>query len=284
MALSCLRMLRDAATDFRDDHALRLAAALAYYSAFSLAPLLLIAISIAGAVFGEEAARGAVQGQIAGAMGERAAAGIEAMIASARDSGRSGIMAGVGVLLLLLAASGVFGQLQDALDTIWEVEPRASGGLRAFLLKRFLSLTMVLGTGFLLLVSLVLSAVVSAFTGAFERWLAVPGFVWQTLSFLLSFGVVTSLFAMIFKFLPDARVRWRDVWAGAAMTAALFTVGKFLLALYLGRSEAASAFGAAGALVLVLTWVYYSSLILLFGAELTQVYARARGREIGARP
>jgi membrane protein len=277
-------MLRDAATDFRDDHALRLAAALAYYSAFSLAPLLLIAISIAGAVFGEEAARGAVQGQIAGAMGERAAAGIEAMIASARDSGRSGIMAGVGVLLLLLAASGVFGQLQDALDTIWEVEPRASGGLRAFLLKRFLSLTMVLGTGFLLLVSLVLSAVVSAFTGAFERWLAVPGFVWQTLSFLLSFGVVTSLFAMIFKFLPDARVRWRDVWAGAAMTAALFTVGKFLLALYLGRSEAASAFGAAGALVLVLTWVYYSSLILLFGAELTQVYARARGREIGARP
>lgn len=281
--MSYVGMLKEAAAEWSQDRAIRLAAALAYYSAFSIAPLLLIAISIAGAVFGEEAARGAVQGQLAGSIGTEAARGLESMIESARDSGSSGVMAAVGVVILLVSASGVFGQLQDALNTIWNVEPKKHGGVWGFLKNRFLSMAMVLGVGFLLLVSLILSAVVTGLTDTLERLLPVPGFVWQALSFLVSFGVVTVLFAMIFKFLPDANVRWRHVWIGATMTAVLFTLGKFLLALYLGRRDAASAFGAAGAFVLVLMWVYYSSLILLFGAEFTQVYARARGHRIESR-
>jgi membrane protein len=273
-------MLKETFADWREDRAMRLSAALAYYSVFSLAPLLIIAISIAGAVFGEEAARGAIEGQISGAIGKDAASGLEEMIEGARQSDAAGVMAVVGVVLLLVAASGVFGQLQDALNTIWEIESEATGGVWGFVKARFLSMTMVLGTGFLLLVSLLLSAALTATTDGLERILPVPGFVWQAASFLLSLGVVTVLFAMIFKILPDAEVRWSYVWVGALMTAVLFTVGKFLLALYLGRRDAASTYGAAGALVLVLTWVYYSSLILLFGAEFTQVYARSKGHRI----
>jgi membrane protein len=274
------QMLKETFADWRADRATRLSAALAYYSVFSLAPLLIIAISIAGAVFGEEAARGAIQDQIAGAIGGEAASGLEEMIEGARESDAAGVMAIVGVVLLLVAASGVFGQLQDALNTIWEIETEASGGIWGFVKGRFLSMTMVLGTGFLLLVSLLLSAALTAATGALERFAPLPGFVWQIASILLSTGLITLLFAMIFKILPDARIEWNHVWVGAAMTAVLFTVGKFLLALYLGRREAASTYGAAGALVLLLTWVYYSSLILLFGAEFTQVYARSKGRRI----
>jgi membrane protein len=273
-------MLKETFADWREDRATRLSAALAYYSVFSLAPLLIIAISIAGAVFGQEAARGAIEGQIAGAIGGEAASGLEEMIEGARQSDAAGFMAIVGVVLLLVAASGVFGQLQDALNTIWEIESPAAGGVWGFVKARFLSMTMVLGTGFLLLVSLLLSAALTATTDVLERMLPVPGFVWQAASFILSLGVITVLFAMIFKVLPDAEVRWSHVWVGALMTAALFTVGKFLLALYLGRRDAASTYGAAGALVLVLMWVYYSSLILLFGAEFTQVYARAKGHRI----
>jgi membrane protein len=280
--MSFFGMLKAAVADWQEDRASRLGAALAYYSVFSLAPLLIIAISIAGAFFGEEAARGAIQVQIAGAIGNDAAKGIEEMIEGARQSDSAGVMAGVGVVLLLIAASGVFGQLQDALNTIWEIESKATGGVWGFVKARFLSMTMVLGTGFLLLVSLLLSAGVTATTDALERIVPVPGFVWQIVSFLVSLGVVTILFALIFKVLPDANVKWNHVWIGALMTAALFTVGKFLLALYLGRRDAASTYGAAGALVLVLMWVYYSSLILLFGAEFTQVYARARGARIQA--
>jgi membrane protein len=275
-------MLRETFADWREDRATRLSAALAYYSVFSLAPLLIIAISIAGAVFGQEAARGAIEGQIAGAIGTEAASGLEEMIEGARQSDAAGVMAVVGVVLLLVAASGVFGQLQDALNTIWEIDSQAAGGIWGFVKGRFLSMTMVLGTGFLLLVSLLLSAALTAATDALERIVPVPGFVWQIAAVLLSLGVITLLFAMIFKILPDAKVQWNHVWVGALMTAVLFTAGKFLLALYLGRREAASTYGAAGALVLVLTWVYYSSLILLFGAEFTQVYARSKGDRIEA--
>jgi membrane protein len=275
-------MLKAAVADWREDRATRLSAALAYYSVFSLAPLIVIAISIAGVFFGEEAARGAIEGQIAGAIGRDAAAGVEEMIEGARQSDAAGVMAIVGVVLLLVAASGVFGQLQDALNTIWELEGKTTTGVWGFVKARFLSMAMVLGTGFLLLVSLLLSATLTATTGALERILPTPGFVWQIVNLLVSLGVVTLLFAMIFKILPDAQVRWNHVWVGALMTAALFTAGKFLLGLYLGRRDAASTYGAAGALVLVLMWVYYSSLILLFGAEFTQVYARARGHRIEA--
>jgi membrane protein len=170
----------------------------------------------------------------------------------------------------------VFGQLQDALNIVWGVERPRGVGIWHFVRGRFLSIVMVLGTGFLLLVSLVLSAAVAGLTDFLEKLLPIPGFFWQLLAAVLSFAVVTVLFAMIFKFLPDTKVRWRQVWVGAALTAALFTLGKLLLSLYLGRRDAASAYGAAGALVLVLMWVYYSSLILLFGAEFTEVYGRTR--------
>jgi membrane protein len=281
-AVAFFDLLKQAVADWREDGATRLSAALAYYSVFSIAPLLIIAISIAGAVFGEEAARNAIQGQIAGAIGQDAAGGLEEMIEGARRSDANGLMAVVGIVLLLVAASGVFGQLQDALNTIWEIESKSAAGLWSFFKGRFLSMAMVLGTGFLLLVSLVLSAGLAATTDALERVVPVPGVVWQVVGLIVSLGVITLLFAMIFKILPDADVQWNHVWIGALMTGVLFTVGKFLLGLYLGRGDAASTYGAAGALVLVLMWVYYSSLILLFGAEFTQVYARTRGHRIEA--
>ena len=281
---SGIGLLKETASEWMDDHAMRLSAALAYYSVFSLAPLLIIVISIAGAIFGDEAARGAVERQLAGTMGSDAAKALQEMIEGAQQSDATGLMAFVGVVLLLVGASGVFGQLQDALNTIWEIESDARFGINwSFIKRRFLSMTMVLGMGFLLLVSLVLSAGITATTDSLERVVPVPGFVWQVLSQTISFGVVTVLFAMIFKVLPDIAIEWRDVWIGAALTAALFTLGQFLLGLYIGRRDAASTYGAAGALVLVLTWVYYSSAILLFGAEFTQVYARFRGRDLSAR-
>ena len=279
-ASSFPRLIKETAGEWMEDGAMRLGAALAYYSVFSLAPLLIIAMSIAGLIFGEEAARGAVEGQLRGTLGAQAAEALESMIQGARESDASGVMAVAGVVLLLFAASGVFGQLQDALNTIWEIERKSVRGIWGFVKNRFLSMAMVLGVGFLLLVSLILSAAVTGMTDSLERIVPVPAVIWQVLSFVISFAVVTLLFAMIFKILPDADIEWRNVWVGAAMTAGLFTIGKFLLALYLGRRDAASAYGAAGALVLLLMWVYYSSLILLFGAEFTQVYARARGDDV----
>ncbi len=193
-------------------------------------------------------------------------------------------MAVLGVVLVLASASRVFAGLKDALNTIWGIQAKAGRGVSGMLKDRFLSIAMVLVIGFLLLTSLVLSAAVNGFSDWLGSVLPVPGFVWQGVSFLISFAVVTALFAMIFKILPDANVEWTHVWTGAAFTALLFAVGKFGLALYLGRQDAASMYGAAGALVPVLLWVYYSSLILLFGAVFTRVYARARGHRIEPKP
>jgi membrane protein len=273
---SYVGVFRETLSEWSEDNATRLGAALAYYAVFSIAPLLLIAITLAGAIFGEDAARNAVEGQLAGAMGRQAAEAVQSMLEGARIQGSTGWMPILGVLALIFGATGVFGQLQDALNIVWGVERPRGVGIWHFVRGRFLSIVMVLGTGFLLLVSLVLSAAVAGLTDFLEKLLPIPGFFWQLLAAVLSFAVVTVLFAMIFKFLPDTKVRWRQVWVGAALTAALFTLGKLLLSLYLGRRDAASAYGAAGALVLVLMWVYYSSLILLFGAEFTEVYGRTR--------
>ena len=186
----------------------------------------------------------------------------------------------VATATLLLGASGVFGQLQDSLNTIWGVQPKEGRGIWGLIKDRFISFAALLGTGFLLLVSLVLSAGLAAFGKWFGGWLPAPEVVLQVLEFLISFAVITGLFAMIFKILPDAQVAWRDVWVGAALTALLFTVGKFAIGLYLGKSDVGSAYGAAGSLVILLVWVYYSAQILLFGAEFTQVYANAVGSRI----
>lgn len=273
-------LLQEAAAGWVEDKATRLSAALAYYSAFSLAPLLLIAISIAGLVFGEEAAQGVVQEQLSSAIGRQGASALESMIAEAQKSGSSGVMTLVGVVLLLFSASGVFGQLKDALNTVWELETKPGRGVVGIIKDRFLSMTMVVGVGFLLLVSLILSAAISGLTDYLTTIIPLPEIVWQSANFLIGFLVATLLFAMIFKVLPDANVRWSQVWYGALLTALLFSVGRFLLGLYLGREETASAYGTAGALILVLLWVYYSSLILLYGAEFTQAYARSTGHRI----
>lgn len=276
-------LLKETVKEWQDDKVSLWAAALAYYTVFSLAPLLLIAISIAGAVFGEEAARGELVTQIQGLIGPEGAAAVQAMIQNAHKPDSGGNIATiVGIVTLLFGASGVFGQLQDALNTIWEVKPKPGLGLKSFLLSRFLSFAMVLVIGFLLLVSLVLSAVLAG-VGAFFGNL-VPDYVivGQILNFVISFSVITVLIAAIYKFLPDVEVPWKDLWIGAAVTSLLFSIGKYLIGLYLGNSGVTSTYGAAGSIVVILLWVFYSAQIILFGAEFTQVYSKHRGS--GLRP
>lgn len=273
-------LLKEAASDWSHDRAPRLGAALAYYTVFSIVPLLIIIIAVIGLVFGQEAAQGAIMQQIANLVGEQSAATIKDMIQRA-DKPSTGILATIiAVGTALLGASGFFGELQSALNTVWGLEPKEGLGIWGYIRSRFLSMATVLGTAFLLLVSLLLTAAVSSVGKWFGGLLPLPEFVLQAINVVLSFIVITGLFAMIFKVLPDAHVAWRDVWVGAALTAALFTVGKFALALYLGKSSPGSGYGAAGSLVILLVWVYYSAQILLYGAEFTQVYANRRGEHI----
>ena len=270
-------MLKEAFADFLDDKAPRLGASLSFYTVFSIAPLLLIAIAMAGLIFGEEAARGEIVGTIGGLVGEKGAKAIEDMVENASKE-RQGVLATIiGFVTLLFGASGVFGQLKDALNTIWEVEPKKGGGIGGFIRERFLSFTMVLGVGFLLLVSLVMSAALGAMGSFLSANLPGGEALWNIVNLVVSFGVITFLFAVMFKYLPDIKIEWRDVWIGATFTSALFVLGKFAIGLYLGKSSAASVFGAAGSLVVILVWIYYSAQILFFGAEFTQVYANSHG-------
>lgn len=274
-------LLKDTLSDWSEDKAPRLAAALAYYTVFALAPLMLIAIAVAGLFFGREAATNQIGQQVSGLLGPTAGEAINAMIQAASANKGTGIVASIiGVATLLFAASGVFGQLQDALDTIWEVQPKPGLGIAATIKKRFFSFGMVLGVGFLLLVSLVISAAL----GAMGKVVAGDEFgqtlIWKLVNFVVSFGVTTLLFALIFKVLPDAKIQWSDVWIGALATALLFTLGKALIGWYLGRPGTTSTYGAAGSFVALLLWVYYSAQILFLGAEFTQVYAREYGSKI----
>ncbi len=272
--------IKEAFEDWSEDRAARLAAALAYYTIFSLAPLLIIAIAIAGLAFGRDATQGQILNQISGLIGPEGAKGVETLIENASKPSSGVIATAFGIIVLLVGSSGFFGQLQDGLNTIWEVKPRPGRGLLGILKDRFLSFTMVLGVGFLLLVSLVISAglvVVGEFLGGFMPGAVLVGHI---LNLILSLIVITLLFGMIFKILPDVKISWRDVWIGAAVTAFLFIVGKLLLGLYLAQANIASAYGAAGSLVVILVWVYYSAMILFFGAEVTQVYANRYGSRI----
>jgi membrane protein len=273
------QMLRETADAWIDDKAFRMSAALAYYSVFSLAPLLLIAIGIAGLAFGEQAARGEVLDQVRDTVGDQTAAAIEQLLANAGHGGGGTLATTIGIVVLLFGASGVFVELQDALNTIWKVMPRPGRAVWVVIRERLLSFSVILVGGFLLLVSLVVSAGLEAAGSFLQSKVALPGGVglWQVLNFALSFGLITLLFALIYKVLPDAEIAWRDVWTGALATALLFTVGKYAVGLYLGHSTLTSAFGAAGSVILVLSWVYYSSLTLLFGAEFTRVHAKHNG-------
>ena len=266
--------------DWSEDKASRLAAALAYYTAFAIAPLLLIAIAIAGLVFGEEAAGGQVFAQLEGLLGADAAQAVETAIANSQQAGVGTISAIIGLATLLWSASNVFAQLQDALNTIWEVTPKPGAGIMATVKKRFLSMTMVLGTGFLLLVSLVLSSALSLVGNAFSNLLPGAEVLGQVVNFAISFAVITLLFAAIYKVLPDVKIAWGDVWIGAAATALLFVIGKLLIGLYLGNASVGSTYGAAGSLLVLLLWIYYAAQLLFFGAEFTQAYAREYGSRI----
>ena len=270
-------LLKQTFVEWDEDKAPRLAAALSYYTAFSLAPLLVIAIAVAGFFFGEEAARGEIVGQIQGLIGRQAAFAVQELIENTDKLGQSVTAIVIGGITLLIGATGVFGQLQDALNTIWEVKPKPGRFILNIIKDRFFSFTMVLGTSFLLLVSLVVSAALAALDRFFSSLLPGADIIWQVLNIILSFGVITLLFAVIFKIVPDVKIKWRDVWPGAAGTALLFNLGKLFIGLYLGNNGIGSAFGAAGSLAIILIWVYYSAQILFLGAEFTQVYTRKYG-------
>jgi membrane protein len=276
-------LLKVTVNDFIDDNAPRLAAALAYYALLSLAPLVVIAVAIAGFALSDDAARGGIAAELGGLVGAEGAKAVESVVANARAPAAGFLSTFAGILVLLFGASGVFGELQSALNTIWSVEARPGRGIRGFIKDRLFSFAMVMGVAFLLLVSLVVSAALAA-AGRFLSG-ALPGgeALWQVLNLVISIGVVTGLFGLLFKTVPNARVAWRDVWIGAFVTAALFTLGKFLIGLYLGKSGFSSSYGAAGSLVVFVIWVYYSSIILLLGAEFTEVYASHFGSRIRRR-
>lgn len=273
------RIAKHTVSEFMEDNVPRLAAALAYYAMFSIGPLLIIVIAVAGLAFDKGAVHHEVAQQLQSLVGRQGAQTIESMLSTQRHNSNL-IATVVGIVVLIFGASGVFGQLQDALNTIWEVKPKSGQGIWGFIRNRFLSFAMVLGTGFLLLISMVITTALEAATSSLNHFLTVPGFAAKGLHFMVSFLVISSLFGMIFKILPDAQVKWRDVWVGAVGTSLLFTIGKFLMSMYLGRESTASPYGAAGSVILVLLWIYYSSIILFFGSEFTQVYARETGSRI----
>ena len=276
-AAEAWQVLRTAAADWVDDKASQLGASLAFYSVLSIAPLVIIALSLAALFFDEKAATTQFLGQMNELIGKEGAEAIATMIQNAKKPATGMISTILAVATLLFGASGVFGQLQDAMNTIWEVPPKKAGGWWGMIRSRFLSFAMVLGTGFLLVASLLLSTVIAAIgTELGDRWPALEPLTHLT-NGVVTFLAVTVLFALIFKLLPDTQVRWRDVWIGAVATAVLFTIGKLLIGLYLGKSAVGSAYGAAGSLVVLLVWIYYSAQILFFGAELTQAYAKRVG-------
>jgi len=270
--------MKEAIQSWVDDYAPSMGAALSYYTLFSLAPLLLIVISVAGLVFGEEAARGHISPTLGGFLGPEGAIAIEGLLKSVRLQNQGIVGTVFGVVLLLVGATSVFAELQSALDRIWRAPERNKpSGLMGLVRARLLSFGLILGLGFLMIVSLIASA---ALTVLGDWWAPLFGgwdMVLQGVNFVVSFGLVTAVFAMIYKFMPSVRIAWRDVWVGAVATAALFTVGKFLIGLYIGNSAVTSGFGAASSIVVLLVWVYYSAQIFLVGAEFTWVYAHRFG-------
>jgi membrane protein len=271
-------LVKGATTAWVADYAPSMGAALSYYSIFSLAPLLLIVISIAGLVFGQEAVRGEVFMQLRGLLGNDASSAVEGLLASVSKPAEGVASTAIGMVLLLLGATSVFGELQDALDRIWRAPARdRSGGLWGLVRARLLSFGMILGIAFLLVVSLVFSALVAAlgkwWSGALGDWALLA----QLIDLVVGFVLTTTVFAMIYKIMPRVSVKWRDVWLGAVVTSVLFTAGRFLIGMYIGRSNLASGFGAAGSLIVVFVWVYYSAQIFLLGAEFTWIYAKTFG-------
>jgi membrane protein len=274
-------LLKESYTGWNDNDPFRMSAAMSYYAIFSLPGLLLIVVSVAGFIFGEEAVQGEISNQISNMIGPDAAKSVEDMVASVHQNESSVWATIIGAATLIFGATGVFYQLQQSLNIIWEVQVKKEEGIKKLLIDRITSFGVILAIGFLMLISLVLTAGLSALSDfIMENLPSYLIYVFYIAEFLVSYGIITLLFATIYKVLPDVNIEWKTVWVGAAVTAALFVIGKFALGIYFGKSDPASAYGAAGSLILILLWVSYSCLILFFGAEFTQVYARRYGHSI----
>ena len=275
-----LLLLKETARDWAEHQSPRLGAALAFYTVFAIAPLFVILLAIAGFVLGEDAARRQVFDELQRLIGQPGGQALESVAVASKESGNGLWATLVAVGTLFLGATGVFAQLQDSLNTVWNLRRKPGRQISRFVKARLVSFAMVLTIGFLLLVSLVINAGLAALGKYMSGWIPGQEVLWQVVNFIVSTAVVTLLFAMIFKVLPDAKIAWRDVWVGALLTAILFSIGKSLLSLYLGKSSVASVYGAAGSLIVILMWVYYSAQILLFGAEFTRLYAIKCGSHV----
>jgi membrane protein len=279
-----LGLFRRAFKDWGDDDASRLAAALSFYTILSLAPLLVIIVAVVSLVFGDDAARGEIVRQVSTQVGAEGAKTIETVLAESRGLGGSVFATIISFCVLLFGASGVFNELQGAMNRVWDVKTRPGRGWKGMIRDRFFSFTMVLAVAFLLLVSMVLTAALTAAGHYLEQKLGPPQAFWHAVNLLVGFGFTTFLFALIFKTVPDVLVEWRDVWIGALVTSGLFSLGKYLIGLYISMGSTTSAYGAAGSVVAMVIWVYFSAQILFFGAELTQAYAMSRGKVIQPKP
>jgi len=273
--------LKDLFAEWSADNCFQLAAALSYYTLFSLAPMLIIVISVAGYFFGEDAINGEIQKQLSGLIGQDSAAAISAMIQSAYVDNGSLIPTVIGLGTLFISATLAFTALQDSLNKIWKVSLKAKSGILAVVINRVLSFAMVVGIGFLLLVSMVVHAVLNKLSELIDQLLENYSiYLIELLEFAISFSVITLLFAMIFKFLPDVKIRWKNVWLGAVITSILFSIGKYLISWQIGNSDLTNTYGAAASIVTIMLWINYSSLILFIGAEFIYVYVRRKGEEI----
>lgn len=274
------RLLRETFQEWQEDKASRIAAALAYYTVFSISPLLVIAIAIAGAFFGEQQAQDQINEQLTTLIGADGARPVLMALNNISQPRIRGIASLISVSVLLLGASGIFAQLQDALNTVWKVKPQPGQGILPFIRKRVSAFFMVLAIGCLLILSLLLSAAVSMLSRYRVDFLPGSAIFWENLDFIVSLGLMTFIFCLMFKYVPDVKIAWKDVFIGSVITAVLFLFGKFLLGVYLSKGSLGSAYGAAGSLIVLLAWIYYSAQIILLGAEFTQVYARLYGSQI----
>jgi membrane protein len=274
---ACADLLKNTFADWMEINPQRLGASLSFYTMLSVAPLLVLFIGIAGLFFGRPAAQGQIADQIKNVIGPQGSDVIQSLLARTASPSSNLVAAGIGILLLLFGASGVFVELHDSLNVVWGVRNASANGIKGTVKMRLSAFAMVLGVGFLLTVSLLLSAALAAIEKFFNAWMPLPGPVLQLINFGFSFLTITVLFALLYKVVPDIHIEWRDVGIGAAVTSLLFAIGKLLIGLYLGKASVGSAYGAAGSLVVFLVWVYYSAQIFLLGAEFTHVFAESRG-------
>lgn len=277
------RLLKKTGQEWQEDKASRIAAALAYYTVFSISPLLVIAIAIAGAFFGEQTAQEQITDQLTQLVGEDVVKPILVTLNNISQPEIRGTASLISIAVLIIGASGIFAQLQDALNTVWKVKPQPGQGIMPFIRRRISSFFMVLAIGFLLIISLILSTIISTLSRYRIDFLPGSTILWENIDFVFSLGLVTFLFCLMFKYVPDAKIAWKDVFVGSVITALLFIFGKFLLGLYISRGSLGSAYGAAGSLIVFLAWVYYSAQIILLGAEFTHVYTKMYGSKIRPR-